>query len=167
MDQETKSKLIAALQKAITSKAVREMKQTEENAQQMIEWMDQEQRVQHQQEHEHRQYQALWVANGFVALLAVIMVMILSSYMSYLGAVFITPTPVVLITAVIVSALWVIMIIPTIIMNVIHKVQWWQWTISVLFGLTSLLNACNTYYMVIKLQHVYDIIKMLHPFLGL
>lgn len=167
MDQKTKLKLIAALQKAIASKAVREMYQTEENAQQMIEWMDQEQTIQCQQEIKHRQYQVLWVANGFAALLAVIMVMLLSSYMSYLGAVFITPTPTVLITAAVTAVLWVVMIIPTIIMNVIHKVQWWQWTISVLFGLTSLLNACNTYYMVIKLQHVYDIIKMLHPFLGL
>lgn len=167
MDQKTKLKLIAALQKAIASKAVQETYQTEENAQQMIEWMDQEQTVQRQQEIKHRQYQVLWVANGFIALLAVIMVMILSSYMSYLGAVFITPTPVVLITAVITAALWVVMIIPTMIMNVIHKVQWWQLTISVLFGLTSLLNACNTYYMAIKLQHVYDIIQALHPFLGL
>lgn len=167
MDQKTKLKLIAALQKAIASKAVREMYQTEENAQQMIEWMDQEQTVQCQQEIKHRQYQTLWVANGFIALLAVIMAMILSSYMSYLGAVFITPTPVVLITAAVTAILWVVMIIPTIIMNVIHKVQWWQWTISVLFGLTSLLNVCNTYYMVIKLQHVCDIIQALHPFLGL
>lgn len=167
MDQKTKSKLIAALQKAIASKAVQEMQQTEENAQQMIEWMDQEQTAQYQQEQKHRQYQALWVANGFIALLAVIMAMILSSYMSYLGAVFITPTPVVLITAAVTAILWVIMIIPTVVINVIYKVQWWQWTISVLFGLTSLLNACNTYYMVLKLQHIYDIIQALHPFLGL
>lgn len=167
MDQKTKLKLIAALQKAIASKAVQKMYQTEENAQQMIEWMDQEQKIQCQQEIKHRQYQVLWVANGFVSLLAVIMVMILSSYMSYLGAVFITPTPAVLITAAVTAVLWVVMIIPTIIMNVIHKVQWWQWTISVLFGLTSLLNACNTYYMVLKLQHIYDIIQALHPFLGL
>lgn len=167
MDQKTKLKLIAALQKAIASKAVREMKQTEENAQQMIELMDQEQRVQYQQEHEHHQYQILWATNGFIALLAVIMAMILSSYMSYFGAVFITPTPVVLIAAAVTAVLWVVMAIPAIIMNIIHKVQWWQWVISVLFGLTSILNACNVYYMVLKLQHVYDIIKMLHPFLGL
>lgn len=167
MDQKTKSKLISALQKVIANKAVQEMKQAENNAQQMIELMDQEQTVHHQQELKHHQYQTLWVANGFIALLAVIMAMILSSYMSYLGAVFITPTLTVLITAVIVSALWVVTIIPTMIMNVIHKVRWWQWTISVLFGLTSILNACNTYYMVIKLQHVYDIIQALHPFLGL
>lgn len=167
MDQKTKSKLIAALQKVIASKAVQEMQQTEENAQQMIEWMDQEQTARYQQEHKHQQYQVLWVANGCIALLAVIMAMILSSYMSYLGAVFITPTPVVLITAAVTAILWVIMSIPTVVMNVIHQVQWWQWTISVLFGLTSLLNACNTYYMVIKLQHIYDIIQALHPFLGL
>lgn len=167
MNQETKLKLLAALQKVIAAKAVSEMQQTEENAQQMIEWMDQEQVTRHEQEIKHRQYQMLWVANVIIALLAVIMEMILSSYTSYLGAVFITPTPIVLIAAAVTAVLWVVMAIPTIIMNIIHKVQWWQWVISVLFGLTSVLNACNAYYMIIKLQHVYDIIQALHPFLGL
>lgn len=163
MNQETKLKLLAALQKVIAAKAVSETQQAEENAQQIIELMDQEQVAQHK----HQQYQMLWVANIVIALVAVIMAMILSSYMSYLGAVLITPTPVVLITAAVTAVLWVVMAIPTIITNIIHKVQWWQWVISVLFGLTSILNACNIYYMVLKLQHVYDIIQALHPFLGL
>lgn len=167
MNQETKLKLLVALQKVIAAKAVSKMQQTEENAQQMIEWMDQEQVTRHEQEIKHRQYQMLWLANVIIALLAAIMAMILSSYMSYLGAVFITPTPIVLIAAAVTAVLWVVMAIPTIIMNIIHKVQWWQWVISVLFGLTSVLNACNTYYMIIKLQHVYNIIQALHPFLGL
>lgn len=167
MNQETKLKLLAVLQKVIAAKAVSEMQQTEENTQQIIELMDQEQVTQHEQERKHQQYQMLWVANVIIALVAVIMAMILSSYMSYFGAVFITPTPVVLITAAVTAVLWVVMAIPAIIMNIIHKVQWWQWVISVLFELTSILNACNVYYMVLKLQHVYDIIKMLHPFLGL
>lgn len=156
MDQNVKQKLIAALQKAMKSKE-QALVSDQNDAIALAVTTDEQLQWQKQLRAVH----LTWMITCSFAVITSLMVMILNSYMSYIGSVLVAPMQFVLNCAVTVGALLLISVGVTIIIDIVKRVSMPYHICSVVMLVFSVLMLISIWTSVTRLNGIYRLIEMI------
>lgn len=156
MDQNVKQKLIAALQKAMKSKE-QALVSDQNDAIALAVTTDE----QLQRQKQLRAVHLTWMITCSFAVITSLMVMILNSYVSYIGSVLVAPTQFVLNCAVTVGVLLFISVGITIIIDIVKRVSMPYHICSVVMLVFSVLMLISIWTSVTRLNGIYRLIEMI------
>lgn len=156
MDQNTKQKLIAALQKAMKSKEQALVSDRNDAIALAVTTDEQLQRRK-----QLRAVHLTWMITCSFAVITSLMVMILNSYVSYVGSVLIAPTQFVLNCAVIVGVLLLVSVGVTIVIDIVKRVGMPYHICSVVILVFSALMMISIWASVTRLNDIYRLIEMI------
>lgn len=156
MDQNVKQKLIAALQKAMKSKEQALVSDRNDVIALAVTTDEQLQRRK-----QLRAVHLTWMITCSFAVITSLMVMILNSYVSYIGSVLVAPTQFVLNCAVTVGVLLLISVGVTIIIDIVKRVSMPYHICSIamlVFSVLMMISICTS---VTRLNGIYRLIEMI------
>ena len=156
MDQNVKQKLIAALQKAMKSKEQALVSDRNDVIALAVTTDEQLQRRK-----QLRAVHLTWMITCSFAVITSLMVMILNSYVSYIGSVLVAPTQFVLNCAVTVGVLLLISVGVTIIIDIVKRVSMPYHICSIAMLVFSVLMMISIWTSVTRLNGIYRLIEMI------
>ena len=156
MDQNVKQKLIAALQQAMKSKE-QDLVSDRNDAIALAVTTDE----QLQRRKQLRAVRLTWMITCSFTVITSLMVMILNSYVSYIGSVLVAPTQFVLNCAVIVGVLLLVSVGVTIIIDIVKRVNMPYHICSVVVLVFSVLMMISIWTSVTRLNGIYRLIEMI------
>lgn len=156
MDQNTKQKLIAALQKAMKSKEQALVSDRNDAIALAVTTDEQLQRRK-----QLRAVHLTWMITCSFAVITSLMIMILNSYVSYIGSVLVAPTQFVLSCAVTVGVLLLMSVGVTIIIDIVKRVSMPYHICSVAMLVFSVLMLISIWTSVTRLNGIYRLIEMI------
>ena len=156
MDQNVKQKLIAALQKAMKSKEQALVSDRNDAIALAVTTDEQLQRRK-----QLRVVHLTWMITCNFAVITSLMVMILNSYVSYIGSVLVAPTQFVLNCAVTVEVILFISIGVTIVIDIVKRVSMPYHICSVVMLVFGVLMMISIWTSVTRLNGIYRLIEMI------
>lgn len=156
MDQNTKQKLIAALQKAMKSK---EQALVSDRSDAIALAVTADEQLQRRKQ--LRAVHLTWMITCIFAVITSLMVMILNSYASYIGSVLVAPTQFVLNCAVTVGVLLLVSVGVTIIIDIVKSVSMPYHICSVAMLVFSVLMMISIWTSVTRLNGIYRLIEII------
>lgn len=156
MDQNTKQKLIAALQKVMKSKEQALVSDRNDAIALAVTTDEQLQRRK-----QLRAVHLTWMITCSFAAITSLIVMILNSYVSYIGSVLVAPTQFVLNCAVTVGVLLLISVGVTIVIDIVKRVSMPYHICSVIALVFSVLMMISIWTSVTRLNGIYRLIEMI------
>ena len=156
MDQNVKQKLIAALQQAMKSKE-QDLVSDRNDAIALAVTTDE----QLQRRKQLRAVRLTWMITCSFTVITSLMVMILNSYVSYIGSALVAPTQFVLNCAVIVGVLLLVSVGVTIIIDIVKRVNMPYHICSVVVLVFSVLMMISIWTSVTRLNGIYRLIEMI------